>query len=73
MDTPDITRAQIVALGVAILNTVVAFGIELTQQQQAAALGLYVVCVGLLWSDKGIRGKRAEIEQAAQYNVGKED
>lgn len=72
METPDITKNQAIALGVSILNTLLAFGIELTQQQQHAILGLYVVCVGLLWSDHKIRGKRAEIEAAAQYSTTRE-
>jgi len=64
---PNDAERELLALGVAIINTLVAFGVELTQQQQHAALGLYIVCVGLLYSDHKIRGERAKIEQAAQY------
>lgn len=72
METPDVTKNQAIALGVSILNTLLAFGVELTTQQQHAVLGLYVVCVGLLWSDHKIRNRRADIEVAAQYASAKE-
>lgn len=66
MNTPDITKAQLIALVQAILAVVVAFGVNLSQAQQTALLGLAgAVAIVLPMADAIIRNGRARIVAAA--------
>lgn len=61
-DTPDITRAQWVALAQAILAVLVAFGAPITDEQSIALMALAAVVAGILiHSDRGIRNGRASV------------
>ncbi len=48
MSTPDVTKAQLLALAQAIIATLVAFGVNLNNAQQAALLTLSAVLASLL-------------------------
>lgn len=66
--TPDITKAQAVALVQAVLALTVAFGADVTQAQQDAILQLSVVLAAVLpLSDAVIRNgrSRGNAERAA--------
>ena len=43
METPNITQAQLLAAGQAVLAVLVSFGVNLTDAQQASLLGLSAV------------------------------
>lgn len=59
-ETPDITKAQIVAVITPILACLVAFGVDLSDAQQQAILGLAgVVSTVLTLGDAIIRHGRA--------------
>ena len=60
LETPDITKAQIVSFITPILAVAVAFGVDLSDTQQAAILGLSgVVATVLTLGDAIIRHGRA--------------
>lgn len=70
MKTPDITRAQTIAIVQAILAVLVAFGVNLSEQQQTALLGLSAaVAVVLPLADAIIRNGRAKIVAASAAEV----
>ena len=59
---PDITKAQIVALVQAVLATLVAFGFDITKDQQDALLQLTgLIGVALVLADAHIRNGRAKV------------
>lgn len=69
MDTPDITKAQIIALVQAVLALVVAFGIDLTDDQTTAIIGLAgALAVVLPLADAIIRNGRSRIYAAHVAN-----
>ena len=58
--TPDITPAQVVAVVGAVIGTLVAFGVNISQQQTDAVIQLVTVVSSLLLvSDAVIRHGRA--------------
>jgi multisubunit Na+/H+ antiporter MnhB subunit len=66
METPDITRAQVVAIAQAILAVVVAFGIDLSETQQTAILGLAgALAIVLPLADAIIRNGRSRVYAAS--------
>lgn len=59
---PDITKAQIVALVQAVLATLVAFGVDLTKDQQEALMQLAGVLGGaIVVADAIIRNGRSKV------------
>jgi len=63
MQTPDFTRAQVVAVIGAVLAVAVSFGLHISHQQQYAILGLSgLIGTVLVWADVRIRKHRAELE-----------
>lgn len=64
METPDIPRAQVVALATSLVGLATSFGVTLTVDQQASLLGVItascsiLVSLGLLASDASIRRAR---------------
>jgi hypothetical protein len=60
MKTPDITPVQIIAIVSAVLQTVVAFGVDLTPEQNTALLALVGVLAAAVLGDAHLRGKRAD-------------
>lgn len=61
MKTPDITKAQILAVAGAAIGVAVAFGAPLSQDQQFALLALVAaVAAVLIHEDVKLRGKRLE-------------
>ncbi len=70
MSTPDITPAQIVSMIAALLGAIVAlFGLDLSDQQQAAVLTIAGVFVPIAFmvSDAMIRRGRAKLAAANVY------
>lgn len=66
MEMPDITRLQVVAIVQAILAVLVSFGIDLTDRQETALLGLAgALAVVLPLSDAIIRNGRSRIYAAS--------
>lgn len=62
METPDITKAQVVALLQAIIALAVAFGVSLSAEQQTALIGLAgAIAVVLPLADAIIRNGRSRI------------
>lgn len=62
VEMPDITKAQIVALVQAVLALVIAFGVDLTEAQQTAIIGLAgAVAIVLPLADAIIRNGRSRI------------
>jgi hypothetical protein len=60
MDTPDVTKAQIIALMQAVIGTAVAFGAPISDAQSVALLALVaVVAAFLTHSDAKIRVGRS--------------
>lgn len=60
MSTPDITKAQLAAIVQAIIGVLLAFGVDLTEPQQAALLGLVAVLgAALVTADAIIRHGRS--------------
>lgn len=60
MQTPDFTRAQLVAIVQAVIAVAVAFSVNLSSGQQYALVGLAAVIAGILIpSDVKLRGNRA--------------
>ena len=65
METPDITKAQIVALVQAVIAVAVSFGVDLSDRQEAAILGLAgAIAVVLPLADAIIRNGRSRIYAA---------
>jgi hypothetical protein len=65
METPDITKAQIIALVQAVLAVAVSFGVDLSDRQEAAILGLAgAIAVVLPLADAIIRNGRSRIYAA---------
>lgn len=61
MLTPDITKAQVAAVAQALLAVVVAFGVNITEEQSVALLGLSgIVAAVLTLADAAIRRGRAK-------------
>lgn len=60
MKTPDVTPVQIVAIVTATLQTLVAFGVDLSTDQQNALLALCGVVAITVLGDAHVRGKRAD-------------
>jgi hypothetical protein len=74
METPDITRAQVVALVQAILAVIVAFGINLSDAQQTAILGLAgAIAIVLPLADAIIRNGRSRIYAASVTAAQRDD
>lgn len=66
MNTPDITKAQVVALAQACIAVCVAFGFSLSAQQQSALLGVAAaIAVVLPLADAIIRHGRSSIMSAS--------
>lgn len=60
MSTPSLTPAMIVAIVESVLAAVVAFGLDLTEAQSGALIGLAgVLAAVLIGADAGIRRERA--------------
>jgi len=60
---PDITAAQIVAVVGAVITAAVAFGVNITKEQQIAILGLAgAVAAILLGADAHLRARRGQSE-----------
>lgn len=69
METPDITKAQVIALVQAVLALVVAFGIDLTDDQTTAIIGLAgALAVVLPLADAIIRNGRSRVYAAHVAN-----
>ena len=67
MQTPDITKAQIVALLQPVLTAAVAFGAPLSEAQQAAILGLAgSISIALVIGDAIIRQGRAKLQASRE-------
>lgn len=65
METPDITKAQVVAVAQALLAVLVAFGVDLSDRQEAALLGLAgALAVVLPLADAIIRNGRSRVYAA---------
>ena len=65
METPDITKAQVIALVQAVIALVVAFGIDLTDEQTTAIIGLAgALAIVLPLADAIIRNGRSRIYAA---------
>jgi hypothetical protein len=58
--TPDITKAQVVALVAATIDLAVQFGVELTKGQQSALLAFFGVLASIVLADAHIRNGRAQ-------------
>lgn len=73
MQTPDITKAQILALIQAVLALAIAFGVDLSTEQQTAILGLAgAVAVVLPIADAIIRNGRSRIVAESIRAMGEE-
>lgn len=73
MQTPDITKAQVLALMQAVIALVVAFGVDLSTEQQTAILGLAgAVAVVLPIADAIIRNGRSRIVAESIRAMGEE-
>lgn len=71
METPDITKAQVIAIVQAVLALVVAFGVHLSDKQQTAIIALAgAVAVVLPVADAIIRNGRSRVYAA---HVAKSD
>lgn len=71
METPDITRAQVIAILQAFLAVLVAFGVDLSERQETALLGLAgALAVVLPLADAIIRNGRSRVYAA---HVSKSD
>lgn len=69
MNTPDITKAQIVALVQACVALAIAFGINLSEPQQTAIIGLAgAIAIVLPLADAIIRNGRSKIYAAHVAN-----
>lgn len=56
---PDVTKVQIIALAQTVIGLLVAFGVEMTPDQQDAILELVgQLGVALILGDAGLRGMR---------------
>jgi hypothetical protein len=66
MKMPDITLAQVVTLVGAVIALAVAFGVDITNDQKVAVVGLVTILGSVfLHSDAKIRNGRAEVAKAA--------
>ena len=70
MQTPDITKAQAMALVGSLIQAAVAFGVTLTQQQQDAMMGVFAVLAAIVFADMGIRRGRAKVAVEDKRNKG---
>lgn len=62
IEMPDVTRADVLAIIQAVVAVLVAFGLNLTEIQQAAILGLAsALAVALPLADAKRRSKRVEL------------
>lgn len=57
--TPDVTPAQVIAIGAAVVGTAAAFGLTLSGVQEKVVLGDIALAAGLFFSDAHIRNGRA--------------
>lgn len=69
MHTPDITKAQVVAVAQAVIGAAVAFGAPVSEAQSISLMGLVATIAAVLFhSDAKIRAARADahakVEQA---------
>lgn len=65
MQTPDITKAQIIAIVQAIIAVAAAFGLSMSAEQQTAIIGLAgALAVVLPIADAIIRNGRAKVYAA---------
>lgn len=68
MQTPDITKAQIVAIVQPVITCAVAFGAPISEQQTTALLGLAgAISTALVIADAIIRNGRARMA-AVKYS-----
>lgn len=68
--TPDITKAQIVAMVQAVIGVLISFSVPISDVQSSALLGLTTIIAALLIAgDAAIRRGRAKIVEA---NIAKE-
>lgn len=64
LSLPDITPAQMVSVGGAVVATLVEFGVDLTAKQQAVLLADVGVVAALIGGDALIRHGRSKIAAA---------
>lgn len=65
METPDITRAQVIAIVQAVIAVAVSFGVDLSERQETALLGLAgALAVVLPLADAIIRNGRSRVYAA---------
>jgi hypothetical protein len=70
MKKPDITPAQVVALVQAVLALLIAFSLNITQEQSIAILGLSAIVAGFLFkADSDIRAARASTLAPQPQNI----
>lgn len=66
MEMPDVTRVQVIAIVQAIIAVIVSFGVNLSDEQQTAILGLAgALAIVLPLSDAIIRNGRSRIYAAS--------
>lgn len=65
--TPDITKAQAVALVGATIDLLVQFGVDLTDGQQTALLAFFGVLASVVLADAHIRNGRATSAKAINH------
>lgn len=71
METPDVTRAQIVSVAGAVLGLAAAFGLHLTGAQQSAIVNtVEIVAPTLVVADALIRHGRAKALAAVGERAG---
>lgn len=71
MSTPDITKAQAVAIVQALIALVVAFGLDVSPEARDAIVQLATVLAAVLpLADAGVRRKRAEVVRAEVEAMG---
>ena len=70
MKKPDITPAQIIALVQAVIGALVAFSVDITQEQSIAIVGLVTVIATMLFgADAVIRRGRAAMMAPPPQNI----
>jgi drug/metabolite transporter (DMT)-like permease len=72
MTTPDITRAQVVAIAQAVIGVLVAFGAPISEEQSVALLALVAVLGGVLVHADG-RIRKARNERAGYESLSRTD
>ena len=74
MKTPDLTKAQTVAVAQSVLAVLVSFGVPMTDVQIVAVMGLVTAVSGILiYSDTRIREERNRTEQTRMSVQGEEN